>query len=86
MWNWQNSRLGYWLNLILVSGADLGFIFASVLPRYNTLLDGLAGPVLWLLAVIFSTLGILQLPTRARGDGYHIPVRTGVGDIRRGQR
>ena len=51
--------MGYWLNLAVVSGADLGFVFAIVLPRYNTLLDALAGPILKLLAILFSTLGIL---------------------------
>jgi hypothetical protein len=60
--NWRNSWLGYWLNLAVVSGADLGFIFAIVLPRYNTLFDGLAGPILWVLAAICSTIGILREP------------------------
>jgi hypothetical protein len=63
--NWHNSLLGYWLNLAVVSGADVGFIFAIVLPRYNTLWDGLAGPVLWILAAIFSTIGILQRTSRS---------------------
>ncbi len=58
--NWRNSWLGYWLNLAVVSAADLGFIFFIVLPRYNTPFDALAGPVLWVLAVIFSTVGILK--------------------------
>ncbi len=24
--NWKNSRLGYWLNLVVISAADIGFI------------------------------------------------------------
>ena len=56
--NWRNNRLGYWLNLGVVSGADLGFVCVIVLPRYNTQIDGLAGPILWVLAAIFSTIGL----------------------------
>ncbi len=41
--NWRNSWLGYWLNLAVVSGADLAFI-----------------PILWILAGLFSTIGILS--------------------------
>jgi hypothetical protein len=60
VFNWRNSRLGYWLNLALVSGADVGFLGAIVIPRYNTPVDGLAGPTLWVLAVLFSTIGLLS--------------------------
>ena len=58
IWNWRNSRTGYWLNLGVVSGADLAFLCAIVIPRFDTLVDGLAGPILWVLAATFSTLGI----------------------------
>jgi len=58
--NWKNSRLGYWLNLIVVSAADVGFIVAILVPGYVPLVPGALGPVLWLLALFFSTLGILK--------------------------
>ena len=29
--NWKNSRLGYWLNLVVVSVADIGFIVAVLI-------------------------------------------------------
>ena len=64
--NWRNSRSGYWLNLGVVSGADLGFIFAILVPGYIRLVDGLWGPALWLLAVIFSTIGLLTAPDETR--------------------
>jgi hypothetical protein len=64
--NWRNSRLGYWLNLGLVTGADLGFIYAFVLPGYIRLADGLPGLALWVLAVIFSTIGLLANPEETR--------------------
>ncbi len=61
--NWKNSRSGYWFNLALVSLTDLGFIFAIVVPGYITAAAGWTGPALWILAALFTTLGI------RRGDG-----------------
>ena len=58
--NWKNSRIGYWLNLIVVSVADIGFIVAVLLPGYVPLVPGGLGPLLWLLALLFSTMGILK--------------------------
>jgi hypothetical protein len=58
--NWNNSRLGYWLNLIVVTAADLGFIFYVLVPGYVPLVPAGLGPLLWVLAVIFSTLGIMK--------------------------
>jgi hypothetical protein len=58
MYNWKNDRMGYWLNLVVVSAADIGFIIYVLLPGYVPMVPGAAGPVLWVLAVIFSTLGI----------------------------
>ncbi|HEY3345632.1 MAG TPA: hypothetical protein VGJ97_11930 [Anaerolineaceae bacterium] len=57
VFNWSNSPLGYWLNLALTSVTDLGFILFVVAPRFLPLWPGLLGPALWILAVIFSTLG-----------------------------
>jgi hypothetical protein len=53
--NWRNSRAGYWLNLGVVSAADLGLIVFLVLPGYMRPTDAIAGPALWLLAALFST-------------------------------
>jgi hypothetical protein len=57
VYNWFNNPLGYWLNLVLTSVTDIGFILFVVARRYLPLRLGLVGPVLWILAVIFSTLG-----------------------------
>ena len=65
--NWKNSRLGYWLNLVVVTAADIGFVVAILMPGYVPLVPGGIGPLLWLLALAFSTLGILktsQAPSR----------------------
>ena len=56
--NWKNSRQGYWLNLAVISAADIGFIWYVLIPGYAPLVPGGLGPLLWILAVIFSTLGI----------------------------
>ena len=58
--NWKNSRLGYWLNLVVVSAADIGFIIAVLIPGYAPLMPGVLGPLLWLIALAFSTFGILE--------------------------
>jgi hypothetical protein len=56
--NWRNSRTGYWINLINVSAADIGFVVLIILPGYIDLFPGILGPVFWILGVIFSTLGL----------------------------
>jgi hypothetical protein len=63
--NWRNSRIGYWSNLGVVGAADLGLIFAHLLPGHMALADGFLGPALWALAALFSTIGILTGERRA---------------------
>ena len=55
--NWKNHRLGYWLNLAVVSMTDIGFLLFIVGPGLIPLFPGIAGPVVWILALIFSTVG-----------------------------
>ena len=62
VFNWNNNPLGYWLNLVMTSVTDVGFIIYVLAPGYLPLRPGLLGPALWILAVSFSTLG--QLVTR----------------------
>jgi len=56
--NWKNSRLGFWLNLGIASVSDLGFISHILVPGNLPLIPGVAGPVLWLFAVVFTAIGI----------------------------
>ena len=58
--NWRNSRLGYWLNLVVVSAADVGFIVYVLAPGYVPMVPGGLGPLLWVVALVFSTIGIWQ--------------------------
>ena len=60
IWNWRNSRMGYWLNLVVVSAGDIGFILFLLIPGYIPLVPGGLGPLLWILALIFSTIGIIN--------------------------
>lgn len=56
--NWHNSRLGYWINLITVSVTDIGFIAFVLVPGYLPVFPGILGPVFWVLGVLFSTIGL----------------------------
>ncbi len=58
--NWKNSRTGYWFNLVVVSLTDVGFIAAIVLPGYISAAAGWTGPILWILAAAFTTVGQRQ--------------------------
>ena len=64
--NWKNSRLGYWLNLVVVSAADIGFIVFILIPGHAPLVPGVLGPILWVLAVLFSTVGSIRTTQRER--------------------
>jgi hypothetical protein len=61
VYNWENSSLGYWLNLVLASITDIGFIIYILMPGYLPLRPGVLGPLLWILATVFSTLGIILI-------------------------
>lgn len=54
--NWRNDRLGYWLNVSVVSWADIIWVLVVVLPGYVPLARGLVPPAFWLAGAIFSTL------------------------------
>ena len=60
LFNWRNSRMGYWINLITVSVTDIGFILFILVPGYLSLWPGLLGPVFWVLGAIFATIGFLK--------------------------
>jgi len=57
-YNWNNDTLGYWLNLIIVSAADIGFVIFVLLPGDVTFFPGILGPIFWIAGAIFTTLGI----------------------------
>ena len=61
LYNWKNNKTGYWLNFVVISVGDIGFILTILLPGYLPLLPGALGPILWLLALTFSTIAILRV-------------------------
>lgn len=58
--NWRNSRVGYWINLLTVSAADIPFVLFIVLPGHMTGPEAMVGPALWLSGVTLSTLAVLM--------------------------
>ena len=61
VYNWNNHKLGYWLNLVVVSAVDIGFIITILMPVYIPLFPGILGPIVWLLALAFSTVAIFRV-------------------------
>ena len=58
--NIRNSAWGYWINLGILALADTGLIIFVLVPGYMPLWPGLAGPILWVLGLAFSTLAYLR--------------------------
>jgi hypothetical protein len=58
--NWKNSRLGYWLNFVVISAADIGFILFVLLPGHAPMMPGALGPILWIVALALTTLGVMR--------------------------
>ncbi len=61
--NWKNSKLGYWLNLVIISVGDIGFIITILIPGYIPIFPGSLGPILWLIALTLTTIGMLKRST-----------------------
>ncbi len=59
-YNWRNNKLGYWLNFVVISAGDVGFIIFLLIPGYVPLVPGALGPLLWLLALGFSTAALYR--------------------------
>jgi len=58
--NWKNSKLGYWLNLWVITAADVGFIIYVLVPGHAPMMPGAIGPILWLLALGLTTVGLMK--------------------------
>ena len=53
--NWRNDVRGWWINLAVVSVADLGFIFFVLVPGLVPPMPGLLGPIFWILGLGFTS-------------------------------
>jgi hypothetical protein len=60
--NWRNDRLGYWANLVMISWTEVGLFLFFIRPGYFPWLPGIIAPILWILAVVFTTLGFYLCP------------------------
>jgi hypothetical protein len=56
--NRRNSPSGYWINLALISGADLGLVLFLVLPGVMAPTTASPGLLLWIPAAIFGFLAL----------------------------
>tara|TARA_R110000796_G_scaffold10752_37_gene36118 strand:- start:1102 stop:1491 length:390 start_codon:yes stop_codon:yes gene_type:complete len=63
---WRNNRLGYWLNAVVVSAGDIGFIVTLLVPGTVPLVPGALGPVLWIIALALSTIALKGAPHSQR--------------------
>jgi hypothetical protein len=63
--NWRNDKQGYWMNGALLAVADIPFILFVLAPGLIPWWPGLAGPLLWLTAFIFTSAGRFS-PLRPR--------------------
>ncbi len=65
-WIWRLDKAGYWMNLVLVSLVDIGWLVLVVLPGHFDIVIGMIGPALWLVAVLFTTLGFRDTSTGSK--------------------
>ena len=58
--NWHNDACGYWINLAIISVADIGFIAFVLIPGYVPIWPGLAGPLFWIIGLLLTSTARLQ--------------------------
>jgi hypothetical protein len=54
--NWRNDKQGYWMNGTLIAFADIPFVLFVLVPGLIPWWPGLAGPLLWLMAFLLTTI------------------------------
>jgi hypothetical protein len=55
--NWRNDKQGYWMNGTLIAFADVPFVLFMLIPGLVPWWPGLVGPLLWLIAFAFTSVG-----------------------------
>jgi hypothetical protein len=55
--NWRNDKQGYWMNGTLITLADIPFVLFVLVPGLVPWWPGLAGPLLLLIAFVFTSIG-----------------------------
>jgi hypothetical protein len=62
--NWRNERCGYWINLGVISVADIGFVAFVLLPGLIPMWPGLLGPLFWIVGLMLTTIAQLSSSRR----------------------
>jgi hypothetical protein len=68
--NWRNDKQGYWMNGSLLAVADIPFILFVLVPGLVPWWPGLAGPLLWLAAFMFTSVGRLAADSGAMARAH----------------
>jgi hypothetical protein len=63
--NWRNDKQGYWMNGMLRAFADIPSVLFVFVPGLFPRWPGLVGPLLWLVAFIFTTVACFSADPRA---------------------
>ncbi|MGW4841426.1 hypothetical protein [Nocardia brasiliensis] len=56
--NRVNSRLGFWLNAVVLGVVDLAFLLLLAVPGYVDLIGAIVGPVVWVLATVCAAVAL----------------------------
>ncbi len=65
--NWRNDRFGFWLNAVMVSATDIGFILLVAMPGYVPAPAAIIGPATWLLALGLTMMGRILVTSTRQG-------------------
>jgi len=68
--NWRNDKQGYWMNGTLIAFADVPFVLFVLVPGLIPWWPGLAGPLLWLIAFVFTSIARFSADLKLV-DGAH---------------
>ncbi len=68
--NWRNDKHGYWMNSILIAFADIPFVLFVLVPGFSPWWPGLVGPLLWLIAFMFTTVACFSPDPRAAAGAH----------------
>jgi hypothetical protein len=62
--NWRNDKQGYWMNGTLLGIADIPFVLFVLVPGLVPWWPGLAGPLLWLVAFVLTSVARFSADSR----------------------
>ncbi|RKT54801.1 hypothetical protein [Saccharothrix australiensis] len=63
--NRVNSRVGFWLNGVVLGVVDVAFLVVLVLPGHVDPIGGASGPVVWLLGTGCAVVALRREPVGA---------------------